>query len=53
VLISIAPEYLRILDEWYRFAFGAVVVVLAMFLPTGLAGLTAAIRLRLTRGESR
>lgn len=52
VLITVAPEYLRILDEWYRFAFGAVVVVLAMFLPTGLAGLTTAIRVRLTRGAS-
>lgn len=39
VIITLAPEYLRGLDQWYRFAFGVVVVVLAMFLPTGLAGL--------------
>jgi ABC-type branched-subunit amino acid transport system permease subunit len=41
VIITLAPEYLRGLDQWYRFAFGAVVVVLAMFLPSGLAGLAA------------
>ncbi len=38
VLLSLAPEYLRVFHDYRLVIYGAVVVALMMFLPEGLAG---------------
>jgi branched-chain amino acid transport system permease protein len=35
--VTLLPEYLRGLDAWYMFAFGAVIVLVAVVAPGGLA----------------
>lgn len=39
LVVTLLPEYLRGLDQWYQFAFGCGVVLLAMFLPGGVVAL--------------
>jgi len=38
VVLTLAPEYLRFLKDYRLVVYGAIVVVLMMFLPDGLAG---------------
>jgi branched-chain amino acid transport system permease protein len=38
--VTLLPEYLRGLDSWYMFAFGVVIVVVAIVAPGGMASVT-------------
>lgn len=40
----LAPEWLRFAEGWYLFAFGAIVIVLMVWLPGGLASIPDLIR---------
>ena len=39
VVVTLLPEYLRVLDTWYQVAFGIAIVLLTMFAPGGIASL--------------
>ena len=53
VLITLLEEYLRVANEVRLSIFGAVVVLVVLFFPTGLVGLPAALRKLAGRGKGR
>lgn len=38
ILVTLLPEWLRVLQDYYMIVYGAGIVVLMVFLPTGLVG---------------
>jgi branched-chain amino acid transport system permease protein len=54
-LLTLLPEVLRFSSGYYGIVYGAVIVVLMIFLPSGLAGIARAVRdrLALRRGNRR
>lgn len=44
VIGVLAPEWLRFIEGWYLFAFGAIVIALMVWLPDGIASIPASIR---------
>ena len=46
VLFIAIPEVLRVADQWRLVAFGAVLVLLALYAPRGVCGLASAMRRR-------
>jgi len=48
VLITLLPEWLRFLNQYYYMIYGGGIVVLVVFLPQGIVGLFSSARLRLS-----
>ena len=46
VLVTLLPEWLRVLQDYYMVVYGAGIVLLMVFLPTGLLGATRAVASR-------
>ena len=47
VLVTLLPEWLRVLQDYYMLVYGAGIVVLMVFLPKGLVGAARALSNRL------
>ncbi|MEP9355583.1 branched-chain amino acid ABC transporter permease [Xanthobacter sp. KR7-65] len=48
VLVTLLPEWLRVLQDYYMVVYGAGIVLLMIFLPTGLLGAARALAVRWT-----
>jgi branched-chain amino acid transport system permease protein len=48
-LLSILPEYLRTFGDYDILVYGAIILIIMMFAPEGLAGIAAALRRRLSK----
>lgn len=52
VLVTLLPEWLRVLQDYYMVVYGAGIVLLMIFLPTGLVGAIRALALHWTAKHS-
>jgi branched-chain amino acid transport system permease protein len=48
ILVTLLPEWLRVLQDYYMVVYGAGIVLLMIFLPTGLLGAARALAARWT-----
>jgi branched-chain amino acid transport system permease protein len=46
ILVTLLPEWLRVLQDYYMVVYGAGIVLLMIFLPTGLLGAARALASR-------
>jgi branched-chain amino acid transport system permease protein len=52
ILVTLLPEWLRFLDQYYMMIYGAGIVLLMVFLPQGLMGVVYSLRIRRAKTRS-